>query len=683
MSIHHSSRGVILAVVNEPGGTQPPGSSLVLELSGPGGVLDAETVGARLARRHRDFSVALDSHDSGHHTLRLTPSAVRRGPAPLPAELLADLLTPCQGDVETLPVTGHQRELLHSALVGEDGDDRHIGQLFWTWSGPLDVAQFVGAWQSVFDREAVLRAAFDWVATPRLVVHARADVDVVRHAGSTLAWEELLERDRRRGFELYRPGLLRLTLLDMEGSGEERGGVPTRVLLTYHRALLDERGVHILLREFYRAYTLGGVLPGSERRPDIRDHAAWLAAQDTTAARAFWTQAVPPGRPAVSPGRPRGLLRWNTGHGRVQTRLRMSQTFRLRAWSAALGAGESSALHVVWALLLYRAAGGEGPLPVCLGVHLPGCDIALPGAAGIPGLLGGPLPLSVTVDPAGSLTDLVREARDRLLDITAYPWVSADRIRAWTGQDEDAELFDIAVRFDSLPELPAALRREPRFQHVRPNPPRGPDGDADLPVTVLARPDPEGGLVLTTVHDRASMADADASTLHSQCVHLLRALPDLRDPQVTVGQVLDLLGTSDVPGMAPRRAAPRGLALTTLRAGEPCADVVCLVTVPGVTPGSYDLFVRAHEGPERIVVLRLDDGRGALPSELGEALGSGGRRLILCGCGPASRAAYEIGADTAAGTGTPVTVVMTGFGSAADSASALAIGLRSAIAKGC
>ncbi|WP_405987836.1 condensation domain-containing protein [Streptomyces sp. NBC_00986] len=682
MSIHHSSRGVTLAVVNEPGGTQQPGTSLVLELSGPAGSLDAETVGARLARRHRDFSVVLDSHDSGHHTLRLTPSAVRRGPLALPAELLADLLAPCQGDTETMPVTGHQRELLLSALAGEEGDDRHIGQLFWTWSGALDVAQFISAWQSVFDREAVLRAAFDWVTTPRLVVHARADVDVVRHAGGTLAWEELLERDRRRGFEPYRPGQLRLTLLDMEAGGDGQGGVPTRVLLTYHRALLDERGVRILLREFYRAYTLGGVLPGSERRPDIRDHAAWLAAQDTTAARAFWTQALPPGRAAISPGRPRALLGWNTGRGRCQTRLRMSQTARLRAWSAALGAGESSALHVVWALLLYRASGGGGPLAVCLGVHVSGCDITLPGAAGIPGLLGGPLPLNVTVDPAGSLADLVREARDRLLDITAYPWVSADRIRAWTGQEEDAELFDIAVRFDGLPELPARLRREPRVQQVRPDPPRGPDGDTVLPVTVLARPDPEGGLVLTTVYDRASMADADASTLHGQCVHLLRTLPDLRDPQVTVGQVLELLGTSDVPGVAPRRAW-RGLALTTLRSGEPGADIVCLVTVPGVTPGSYDLFVRAHEGPECIVVLRLDGGRGALPAELGQALGSGGRRLILCGCGPASRAAYAIAADTAAGADVPVTVVMTGFGSAADSASALALGLRSAVAKDC
>ncbi|MFD1276984.1 condensation domain-containing protein [Streptomyces kaempferi] len=172
--------------------------------------------------------------------------------------------------------------------------------MYWDWSGPLDVARFAAAWQSVVDRESVLRACFDWVASPRLVLHARADADIAVHSRTAVTWAQLLRRDRARGFALHRPGLLRLTLL--RGRPRPPRRPAPRVLLTYHPALLDERGVHLLLREFYRAYAAGGVLPGGERRPDLRDHARWLASQNTDAARQFWARAAPPRHAATRPG---------------------------------------------------------------------------------------------------------------------------------------------------------------------------------------------------------------------------------------------------------------------------------------------------------------------------------------------------------------------------------------------
>ncbi|XDO64535.1 hypothetical protein HEP84_58140 [Streptomyces sp. RLB1-33] len=92
MSSQYVPQGAVLAVVYEPVPLSP-GGSLVLELRGPLGPADAETVAARLAQRHRAFGVALDSHRPGHHTLRLTPPAAG-GFAALPADLLADLLAP-------------------------------------------------------------------------------------------------------------------------------------------------------------------------------------------------------------------------------------------------------------------------------------------------------------------------------------------------------------------------------------------------------------------------------------------------------------------------------------------------------------------------------------------------------------------------------------------------------------
>ncbi|MYR54952.1 hypothetical protein GTY54_01365, partial [Streptomyces sp. SID625] len=76
----------------------------------------------------------------------------------------------------TVPVTGYQRELLLAAVTRQGGPGRHIEQLCWNWTGPLDTARFTAAWHSVADRETVLRASFDWTGAPLLVLHDHAPI---------------------------------------------------------------------------------------------------------------------------------------------------------------------------------------------------------------------------------------------------------------------------------------------------------------------------------------------------------------------------------------------------------------------------------------------------------------------------------------------------------------------------
>ncbi|XMA35614.1 hypothetical protein O1157_00530 [Streptomyces albogriseolus] len=164
MSSHDAQAGTVLTVVHEPGAAAP-GSALVFELCGPLGTAQAEAVAARIATRHRAYGVALEEK-AGRYLVRLSRAAAAPGPKPGPptAELLADLLQPpCLG---TVPVTGHQRELLLAAVNRPGAAGRHIEQLHWSWSGPLDPGRFTAAWQSVTDREVVLRASFDWTGTP-------------------------------------------------------------------------------------------------------------------------------------------------------------------------------------------------------------------------------------------------------------------------------------------------------------------------------------------------------------------------------------------------------------------------------------------------------------------------------------------------------------------------------------
>ncbi|MFE7909002.1 amino acid adenylation domain-containing protein [Streptomyces albogriseolus] len=461
------------------------------------------------------------------------------GSRPRPAALPAPARPGAEdGRPVTVPVTPQQHGLLLDALAHR-GTGRYVEQLFWRWHGPLDTDRFTAAWQSVFDRETVLRAAFDWEAEPCLVLHEHVRAEVVRHPAGSVDFEELRERDRLRGFDLRGPGLLRVNVLDEADRGDD-GPERARILLTFHHVLLDGWSVSVLLQEFYRAYLAGGLLPGGERRPDVRDYARWLAGQDTAPAREFWSSSVPDATPLVRPavpGPPTGLA----GSGRAEVRIAAAQADRLRSWAASSAATESTALQAVWALLLYRAGVTSGSAPVGFGVTVSGRGIPLDSVERLPGLLMNSLPMTVRVDPDAAVTRLLTELRDHALDMAAYEWVSTGQIHQWSGRRPDEKLVESLIVFENYPRGSDDLRTALAAQGIEVELPDAAGSQTAFPVTLLAYRDVDGSLVLAAVHDRARLADEEAARLVGQCARLLRELPDLAGGAATVTDVLAAL----------------------------------------------------------------------------------------------------------------------------------------------
>jgi hypothetical protein len=451
-------------------------------------------------------------------------------------------------------VTWQQYDMLLDSFAHRH-TGRHVEQVSWCWRGPLDTERFTSAWQSVMDRETILRAAFDWRPDPRLVLHERARADVVRHRVSTADWDDLLERDRLRGFDLRRPGLLRLALLDLAGDPGARAAAPsaTRVLLTFHHALLDAWSVFVLLDEFGRAYLAGGTLPGGERRPDIRDWTHWLERQDPAAARDFWSGAMPPGRPVLLPALPGPETR-QSGCGRAEVRLSAAEAQRLHRWATARAVSDSSVLQAVWALLLYRAAGTSGSAPVGFGVTASGRGIALDAVERLVGPMRTFLPMAVRVDPTHRMSQLLTGLRDRALDMAAYEWVCAGQVHEWTGRATGPRLLDSLVSVEAVPRPLAGLRGELAVAGVRFEQQRADGAHTVFPVALLARHGADGSLAVAVLHDRARISDADAGLLVAHCARLLRHLPGTGET-TTVADVLAVLAADAVPRGAPRRRA--------------------------------------------------------------------------------------------------------------------------------
>ncbi|MCX3063669.1 condensation domain-containing protein [Streptomyces beihaiensis] len=465
------------------------------------------------------------------------------------------------GAPAAVPLTPRQRDLLRERRFPDDDGGRHVEQVHWRWQGPLDAERFATAWQSVLQCETVLRAALAPDGEPRVVLHEHAAVEVVRH-GADADWDTLKEEDRRRGFDPRVPGLLRATLVDSP-SGD--GG---RVLITFHQVLLDAWSVSVLVREFYRAYLAGGRLPGGERRPDLCDYAHWLARQSTAPAREFWRSVVPTATPANRPALP-GPATGASGWGRARVGLERADADRLRAWAAARSTTESGALQAMWALLLYRASGADGPAPVAFAVPVSGRGVALADVERIPGLLTNTLPVIVHVDPRSTVPGLLAELRDRSVDMAAYEWVSLGQICRWTGRGHRHEgdgrrdeLVESQLVFDNRPRLSATLRATLAAHGVRVQEPRL-SGTAltEFPVTLFACTDDDGGLTLHIVHDRRRLADAEAERLGALCRRLLRELTDVTDESTAVGDIVSGLSRRDLPHMAgPAAPAPRARA---------------------------------------------------------------------------------------------------------------------------
>ncbi|MFF0206039.1 condensation domain-containing protein [Streptomyces sp. NPDC005017] len=579
-------------------------------------------------------------------------------------ELAATPATPFPPAFRATP----QQSALYTGGDAHPGTERHVEQLVWVWHGPLDTRRFTASWQSVFDCETILRTAFTRDAEPMLVVHDKVVPEVTRQILHEGDWSALLERDRLRGFDLHRPGALRLTLLETEQTEPVGAVVPTRILITYHRALLDTWSAHILLREFYSAYLAGGTLPGGERRPDLRDYTAWVAAQDLEPARGFWTRSAPPEPTAARPGRSTGL----TGIGRARLRLDPLDTSRLTRWAGTWGTAESSVLQAVWAMLLYWSSGAEGPAPVAFAVTVSGRGIPLDGVARMPGPLRNHLPMSVQVDPAGTVPQLLRQLRDLALDIAAYEWVPADWIRTWGGGGG----ADTVIVFEDPPHPLDGLTAELAAHGIHAEFPGTLPARSVLPVGLLAHHDNAGGLVLTAVHDRAVLSEESAAEVLAQSALLLRALPLSAGEYTTVGEALKLLEDSAGPGRAEAATAGRDSALVTLRAArESEAGAICLVTPPGEPGSCYDLLAHTYPGPQELLVLTSD--AESAWSDVA-ALGLD-RTVLLAGFSGSGTSACEIARRVAAHGGRPPRVVLAD--AAADGwerARALADALRTA-----
>ncbi|HEV7518874.1 MAG TPA: condensation domain-containing protein, partial [Thermoanaerobaculia bacterium] len=408
----------------------------------------------------------------------LAPAAGGYTPSDFPLARLGQgeldsLLGGERGIEDLYPLAPLQQGILFHTLYSP-GSELYFEQLTATLVGPLDLAAFTGAWQRVTDRHPALRAAFLWAGldAPLQAIHREVPLEWQLFDWAALEitaeererrWSALQAADRRRGFDLARPPLLRLTLL-RTAPGEHR------LLWSFHHLLVDGWCFSLLFSEVFALYA--ALVQGREPAVAIsapahpyRDYIAWLGRRDAAAAEGFWRCALagfaaPTPLPYDHPAAGGGLAA--ADYREQEIALGAAAVAALTGLAQRLGVTPNVLLQAAWALLLSRFA---READVVFGTVVSGRPADLPGVESIVGLFINTVPVRATIPavPAVPAAPAVPAVPDSPLaawlgrlqaaqaERSQSEWTPLARIQAASEVPVGEPLFDSLLVFENYP----------------------------------------------------------------------------------------------------------------------------------------------------------------------------------------------------------------------------------------
>src|SRR6185369_2533336 len=437
-------------------------------------------------------------------------------------------------EIEDLyPLTPLQQGMLFHCLYAP-GEGLYVNQMVWELGGDLDLPAFAQAWQAVVDRLPALRTGFVWEGADRPLqrVHRKVEVPHEAHDWRGLSPEEVAARlegflteDRRRGFELSRPPLMRLASM-------RTGEAEWIFVWSSHHLLYDGWCVPLIFRDVqscYQALREGRAHRAPRPRP-YREYIAWLAEQDQARGEAWWRERL---ASFSAPNQVGGLLPALAGgagrRSEVQVSLKPAMTAALAAAARRSRLTLSTLFQAAWALWLARAS-GDGD--VVFGITVSGRPAELPGVESMVGLFVNTLPVRVRIAPDAPLLAWLGEIQEQAAEIRQLEATPLADIQRLSGVPAGQPLFETLLVFENHPVDPAV--REPRAG-LRVRSMRVVE-KSSYPVALTVVPGDQ--LILTLVFDEARWETVAALRALEQLQTVLAALAE--SSAALAGRIADL-----------------------------------------------------------------------------------------------------------------------------------------------
>ncbi|MBW5440514.1 amino acid adenylation domain-containing protein [Bradyrhizobium canariense] len=361
-----------------------------------------------------------------------------------------ELRTSTIEDVYALSPT-QEGMLFHSLLA--QGTGVYIEQLLCDLPELLDVAALRQAWRIVVARHPVLRTEFRWLDLDAPQQQVRAQVEIpwqqrdwrgITDAEQDRRTADLLETDRRHGFDLARAPLHRLSLVRC-------GEAKNRLIWTFHHAVLDGRSFAPILREvfsYYEALRTGTEI-GLERPRPYRDYIDWLQKQELSRSERFWRRTLDgfaEPTPLVVDRVPSNDRTVEIHGGNEEIWLSSEITSALRSLAGTNELTLNTIVQGAWSLLLSRYS---RETEVVFGVTRNCRRSAIEGAEAMVGLFINTLPLRVHVNPEAALIPWLKDLRARSMAMREYEHTPLEKIQAWSDVPAGRPLFESILVFEN------------------------------------------------------------------------------------------------------------------------------------------------------------------------------------------------------------------------------------------
>lgn len=349
------------------------------------------------------------------------------------------------------PLSPMQQGMLFHTLYAPQADV-YFEQMQCRLKGNLDVAAFQHAWQLVVNRHTILRTGFLWerLEQPVQVVYRHADVELIYQDWQELPvdeqtrnFENMLEKDKKRGFQLSQAPLLRLLLA--------RLGQDTHAFVfSYHHLILDGWSLSLLISEvlaFYEAGRAGHELH-LEPAPRYRDYIVWLKQQNEAQADEFWRStlkgfAAPTPLPLARSSRPATSHELPLSANYV---LSSHLTDSLVAFVRQQQLTLNTLLQGVWSLLLSCYSGKSD---VLFGSTLSSRPAELQHSERMPGLFINTLPVRIKIDGREELLTWLKQLQLQQLELLQYDYSSLVRIQEHSTVPRQFALFESLIVFEN------------------------------------------------------------------------------------------------------------------------------------------------------------------------------------------------------------------------------------------
>jgi amino acid adenylation domain-containing protein/non-ribosomal peptide synthase protein (TIGR01720 family) len=400
-----------------------------------------------------------------------------------------------------------QGMLFHDLYAPESG--MYVERLRYTIRGDLNAVAFEQAWRQVVERHAVLRSAFIWeeVDEPLQAVFREVEtpLEFQDWRGTPVAEQEErlqahLAEILQRGFNLSRPPLQRLTLIQMSERVSE-------FIWSYHHLLLDGWSVSLILGEIITLYEAfcQGQKPQLEKSRPYRDYIAWLKRQDQAEAEAFWRKALkgftPPESLSMNGARD-DLARRPEDYESLQMLLSKETAERLDAFARRHRLTVNAVAQGAWALLLSCYSGEQD---VVFGEVVSGRPADLTGSESMVGMFINTLPVRAQVSHESSVLFWLERLQARQVEARRYEYNPLVKVREWSEAPRGLPLFESIVVFENSTMGVRSGRQEGILEisystHYA--------TITGYPLTVVIEPSPEGVSVEFTYDRRRFKSDA-------------------------------------------------------------------------------------------------------------------------------------------------------------------------------